>query len=84
MNIKDIEARLCYYDKRNHDGYIDFLRAVETDETIEQELSMLTDGRRQGCSCENCITGRAELAEIIMDYKKVMDYILDTVGNRLT
>lgn len=85
MTIEEIQARLCYYDRRNPDGYIEFLCAqIEMDGTIEQELSMLTDGRRQGCKCDNCTTGRAELAEIIMAYKKVTDFILDTIGNRST
>jgi hypothetical protein len=57
MDLKNIQSRLCYYDKRNPDSLAD-------EDEMEYHKSKLIEGK--GCSCDNCFYGRTELAEEIL------------------
>lgn len=62
MNIDEVQSRLCYYDTRNPNGVIDDMTPVEL---IEMGIGPMA---RPGCYCDNCFSGRTELANIIVEW----------------
>lgn len=73
MTIQEVKTKLCYYDKRNPEGYIEWL--ATQGETADE----LQEGSKDRCSCDNCTTGRAALAGVILAYQRVIDCIHDYV-----
>lgn len=64
MKIKDVAARLCYYDTRNPDGVTTFLTKSEI-----TDLGFTTKPK-DNCYCDNCFYGRTLLAEYIFRIKR--------------
>lgn len=65
-NEMDTLESLCYYDKRNPEGYYaEYNRWLwEGEETIEP--------RQESCSCDACFYGRDELAARILELESVL------------
>jgi len=57
MELKEILDNLCYYDKRNPQGYYEF-----EDEEIEHS--------KDDCYCDNCFYGRHNLANELLKLKE--------------
>jgi hypothetical protein len=60
MTTKDVKERLCYYDLRNPDGFIDLYDPEE-----DKEIGNYS---KKDCSCDNCFYGRTTMAEKLLKY----------------
>lgn len=59
---------LCYYDRRNPNGAIDEFEGEELIQTHEKIMLK----NNSFCHCDNCFTGKTELAEYILKSNELL------------
>ena len=57
MNYNEIASNLCYYDKRNPEGYY-----AEHNRWLWEDDDEIISPRFDSCACDNCFYNRDELA----------------------
>ena len=69
MNKEEILTKLCYYDLRNPTGIREeFVNIPELYD--EDEKSEYGEYAKDDCYCDNCFSGRTELAELALSLIK--------------
>ena len=58
MDKKEVLSKLCYYDRRNTEGFFS--------DMTEEEIKENIDAIPSPCYCDNCFYGRAKLANYIL------------------
>lgn len=65
MKIEEIKTKLCVYDERNPDN-------IGDEELMEQRKQNKI--KKFVCYCDNCFTGRTQLAEELLKLNKELGH----------